>query len=57
VNRKVKDRRKPGFEGQRSTISGVVGAYELRRVASEIIQFNEEDNIKLFKSAGKPFLK
>jgi len=27
LNRKVKDRKKPGFDGLKSQITGVVGAY------------------------------
>ena len=57
LNKKIKDRKKTWFDGQKSTISGVVGAYELRRGASEIIQFDDNDNLKLFKSAEKPFIK
>jgi hypothetical protein len=58
MNHKIRDRRKVGFEGQKSTISGVVGAYELRRVSSmDALQFNDEENLKLFKSACKPLMK
>jgi hypothetical protein len=58
MNHKIRDRRKAGFEGQKSTISGVIGAYELRKVSSsEFLRFDEEDNLKLFKSAGKSHIK
>jgi hypothetical protein len=58
MNHKIRDRRKAGIEGQKSTISGVVGAYELRRLSSsEVFHFEDEDNLKLFRSAGKPYMK
>lgn len=58
MNHKIRDRRKACFEGQKSTISGVIGAYELRRVSSmDALQFNDDENLKLFKSACKPLMK